>query len=224
MANYKNINRDYIVEVDVKNSTVSASNNIMFYITDKNTSNIYFKLKIDEPESGGLVYTHGQKENSDDYKLVLRVIKPNDELKQINVTRRDKNSNIFIADLPADYTDYIGTYTCELFIKTDIVPEEGGEPREEISTTNSFTYEVVASIANNLDGIIESDDRYPLFEDLMAQLKDMDINGLDLYATQEYVKNHVSSKIWIGTQEEYDELYNSNQIKNDILYLIEEED
>ena len=44
----KNPNKDYIVDVNVKTSTVSASSNLKFAITDINTSNIFFRLVFNE--------------------------------------------------------------------------------------------------------------------------------------------------------------------------------
>lgn len=167
----KNINRDYIVDVSVKNSTVSTNGNLMFYITDKHTSNIYFKLDIGE-STNKFITDYGLKENSDDYELVLRVIKPNRIPKEMGAIRRDKESNFFIADLPEDYKDIIGTYICELFIKTNITTEQG-EVREEINTTNRFTYEVIKSIMNDLDEGIETDPNYPLIGQILDDFREI---------------------------------------------------
>ena len=182
----KNINRDYIVDVNVKNSTVSAGNNMRFYITDINTSNIYFKLNINE-SSSSLLNTNKLEENSDDYKLILRVIKPNNEPFEVEATRLDQPTNFFVVDLPNEYKDYIGTYLCELFIDTEI------HGRHERSTTNSFTYEVIKSIMNNLDDNIENDPDFPIIDTFVT---DEELAGYskidhthDEYITQEDLGN-----------------------------------
>lgn len=164
-----NINRDYIATVDVKKSTVSTSGNMKFYITDINTSNIYFKLVIDA-SSNRYVGSYGQKENSDDYRLFLRVIDPNNKPFTIDAERMDKPDNFFVVDLKENQKDQIGIYRCELFIETEI------NGRLERSTTNGFTYEVVKSIMNDLDEIIEDDP---------------DFSIIDTFATKEYVDNLV---------------------------------
>lgn len=169
----KNINRDYIVDVNVKNSTVSIGNNMKFYITDINTSNIYFKLDINA-SSNRYIGLYGQKENSDDYSLTLRIINPNNKPFEIIADRMDKPDNFFVVDLTEDQKDQIGTYRCELFIDTDI------NGRAERSTTNSFTYEVVKSIMNDLDEVIEDAPDFPL---------------VDTFATKEYVDQLVFGDI-----------------------------
>ena len=39
-----NANRDYVIVYDVKNSLLALSRPLVFYITDKNTSNIFVRL------------------------------------------------------------------------------------------------------------------------------------------------------------------------------------
>ena len=43
-----NINKDYIITVDVKKASVKYSSAMTFYITDKKTSNIFCQLVINE--------------------------------------------------------------------------------------------------------------------------------------------------------------------------------
>lgn len=172
----KNPNKDYIVDVNVKTSTVSASSNLKFAITDINTSNIFFRLVFNE-SSNSLVNSYAPQEDSSNYKLTLRIVKPSNQPIDIEATLLDQNSNFFIVDLPDNYKDVIGIYVCELFIDTNI------NGRLERSTTNSFTYEVVKSIYNGLDGIIEGDD-YPL---------------VDTLATREYVDTSIANAVLGGT-------------------------
>lgn len=168
----KNINRDYLVTVNAKNSTVTA-NAMSFYITDVLTSNIFFQLVFNE-SSNLLINSFAPNEDASNYALTLRVVKPNNEPKELNVTRLDQDSNFFIADLQSDYIDLLGTYECELFIDTTI------NGRAERSTTNSFTYTVKPSIFSKLDDIIESNPDFPL---------------IDTLATKDYVDKAVAAGV-----------------------------
>ena len=183
----KNPNKDYIVDVNVKTSTVSASSNLKFAITDINTSNIFFRLVFNE-SSNSLVNSYAPQESAENYKLTLRIVKPSNQPIDIDATLLDQNSNFFIVDLPDNYKDVIGTYECELFIDTNI------NGRLERSTTNSFTYEVVKSIYNGLDRFLTDDNDYPIVDTLLNDyaLK-TDIPTLDGYATESYVTNAINN-------------------------------
>ena len=49
-----NANRDYVIVYDVKNSSLVLSRPFVFYITDKNTSNIFVKLVTKTNIGGGV--------------------------------------------------------------------------------------------------------------------------------------------------------------------------
>ena len=191
----KNINRDYIVTVNAKTSTLSA-NAMSFYITDILTSNIFFQLIFNE-SGNALINSHAPNENTDNYRLTLRVVKPNNEPKELDVVLLDQGTNFFIADLTADFIDIIGTYECELFIDTEV------NGRAERSTTNSFTYVVKPSIFNNLDDIIEGDPDYPLVDNL---------------ATKEYVDQVVSGGIDLSGYPTIEEMNAALSQKSDITH------
>ena len=191
----KNINRDYIVTVNAKTSTLSA-NAMSFYITDILTSNIFFQLTFNE-SGNTLINSYAPNENTDNYRLTLRVVKPNNEPKELDVVLLDQGTNFFIADLTADFIDILGTYECELFIDTDV------NGRAERSTTNSFTYVVKPSIFNNLDDIIEGDPDYPLVDSL---------------ATKEYVDQVVSGGIDLSGYPTIEEMNAALSQKSDITH------
>ena len=191
----KNINRDYIVTVNAKTSTLSA-NAMSFYITDILTSNIFFQLIFNE-SGNTLINSYAPNENTDNYRLTLRVVKPNNEPKELDVVLLDQGTNFFIADLTADFIDILGTYECELFIDTDV------NGRAERSTTNSFTYVVKPSIFNNLDDIIEGDPDYPLVDNL---------------ATKEYVDQVVSGGIDLSGYPTIEEMNAALSQKSDITH------
>ena len=189
----KNINRDYLVTVNAKTSTLSA-NAMSFYITDILTSNIFFQLIFNE-SGNALINSYAPNENADNYKLTLRVVKPNNEPKELDVVLLDQGSNFFIADLTSDFIDILGTYECELFIDTEI------NGRAERSTTNSFTYTVKPSIFNELDEVIETDPDFPLIDSL---------------ATKEYVDNAVSGGIDLSGYPTTEEMNAALATKSDI--------
>lgn len=191
----KNINRDYLVTVNAKTSTLSA-NAMSFYITDILTSNIFFQLIFNE-SGNTLINSYAPNENTDNYRLTLRVVKPNNEPKELDVVLLDQGTNFFIADLTADFIDILGTYECELFIDTDV------NGRAERSTTNSFTYVVKPSIFNNLDDIIEGDPDYPLVDNL---------------ATKEYVDQVVSGGIDLSGYPTIEEMNAALSQKSDITH------
>ena len=191
----KNINRDYLVTVNAKTSTLSA-NAMSFYITDILTSNIFFQLIFNE-SGNALINSYAPNENTDNYRLTLRVVKPNNEPKELDVVLLDQGTNFFIADLTADFIDILGTYECELFIDTDV------NGRAERSTTNSFTYVVKPSIFNNLDDIIEGNPDYPLVDNL---------------ATKEYVDQVVSGGIDLSGYPTIEEMNAALSQKSDITH------
>ena len=177
----KNINKDYIVDVNVKNCTVSTNGNLSFYITDVLTSNIFFRLIFNE-SSNPIIGSYGPNENAEDYSLTLRIVKPNRQPLEIDAQLLDQNSNLYYVDLASEHIDILGVYNCELFVNTTV------NGRAERSTTNSFTYVVKPSIFNNLDDIIEGDPDYPLVDNL---------------ATKEYVDAAVASGVGGDVLKEY---------------------
>lgn len=200
--NPKNINKDYVITVNAKNSTLTASNNLVFYITDKNTSNIFFELTFEDKDNKeqsikDLINSWAPKENIDDYILTLRIVMPNNRIKIIeDIDRLNDTSDFFMVDLPRDCMNQLGIYLCEMFIETKI------NGREERSTTNSFTYQVIPSIFNNLDEEVEQDPEYPLIDSIVDQFKALDyatreyvdeqLEILEDYATLEYVNNSIA--------------------------------
>ena len=177
-----NINKDYLITVDVKNATVSAPN-MTFYVTDKKTSNIFCQLVINESNSE-LIKKYAPIENALDFTILLRIIKPNNEPKEIEFRLLNQLDAFFMVDLTDDYKDYVGRYKCELFVDCMIDGEL------ERITTSSFNYTVKASIMNNLDEVIEGDPQYPLVDEIMEQLKVVDPSK---FATNESVDSKIEA-------------------------------
>ena len=170
----KNVNRDYLVKVNVKTAEIETpKDDMIFYVTDIWTSNIFFQLDFGKGNS----LTDLHKENASDYDLTLRVVKPNKEHKEIKASLLSQDSNFFVADLKPDFTDYIGICECELFIETTI------NGRKETNTTDPFEYIVEGSVFSALDEVIEGNPDYQL---------------VDTLATKEYVDAAVAAGIGSG--------------------------
>lgn len=171
----RNANRDYFITLNAKNSTVTAGN-LSFYITDKNTSNIFCQLIFNE-SNNQLINSYAPTENAEDYIITLRIVKPNNEPKEIRFSILSAPNFVYYVDLTDDYKDIIGTYECECFIDSMI------NGRLERNTTNSFTYTVKESIMSELDGLLEDLPSYPL---------------VDTLATKEYVDAAVAAGVGGG--------------------------
>ena len=145
-----NANRDYAIVYDVKNSSLTLSRPLIFYITDKNTSNIFVRL-VTRVSVGNGIDQYTNIEEASNYVLTMRVIKPNNEVKSIEATQHETES-IFQFDLTEDFKDIPGKYTCELTISTIV------SSRQELITSDPFSYEVKRSILSNVGEIIETED------------------------------------------------------------------
>ena len=178
-----NTNKEYIITVDVKKAAVKYSSSMSFYITDKKTSNIFCQLVINESKNE-LINKYAPIENASDYKITLRVIKPNNEPKELDFTLLNQHEAFFMVDLPDDFKDYTGIYKCELFVDCMV----NGEL--ERITTSSFNYTVKPSIMSDLDEVIEGDPDYPLVDEIMEQLKTVDPSQ---FATNESVDSKIEA-------------------------------
>lgn len=145
-----NANRDYAIVYDIKNGSLVLSRPLIFYITDKNTSNIFVRLVTKISVDDGIdKYT--DIENASNYVLTMRIVKPSNEVKSIDATQHESES-IFQFDLTEDFKNIPGKYMCELIIST-IVSE-----RQELTTSDPFSYEVKRSILSNVGEIVETED------------------------------------------------------------------
>lgn len=187
----KNVNKDYLVEVNVKTAEIKAPKDMKFHITDIYTCNIFFKLVFNEPKittnklsiSDYFDKDYMPKERAVEYTLKLRILRPNGEPIDedlIEVKLLDSSEEFLYADLAPDFLNMIGFYECELFIDARVVDADGSE-RQERNTTDSFQFEVVKSIFTDLSEAMEEDPDYPLLA--------------DMYATKEYVLSETKSYV-----------------------------
>ena len=177
MKALRNINKDYLIQIDVKAATVNVPGDMSFFITDVKTCNIFAQLVINESKSN-LVKKYAPIEEAANYKLTLRIIKPNGEPKEIEFTILNELDAFFYIDLTDEYKDHIGKYRCELFVDCLVNDEL------ERMTTREFTYEILPSIYNDLDEVIEADPDYPLVDRILSDLEAVDLTK---YATNESV-------------------------------------
>ena len=155
-----NTNRDYLAICDVKNSKITIARPISFYVTDKNTSNIFIKLVTKIQNDSG-ISEYVDIENAGSYSVTLRIVKPNNETKSITASKLEDGA-IYQVDLTDEYKDVPGTYKCELLIGTIVNSEQ------EFNTSDAFTYTVKRSILSEVGDIIETVDTTT--EDLLNEL------------------------------------------------------
>ena len=185
-----NINRDYLIKVDVKTSKVEAPA-MHFYNTDVGTSNIYVQLTIKET-----LINVSPIENATDYRIQASIIKPNNVVKVLNGELVNEDSAIFEFDLPSDCTNISGTYQLEFDISC-IVSE-----RTEKITTFPASYEVKKSILTDFVPEITDTEDNTMMRDILTQLEgkfdDVRVNveetsspqvSLDFYSNDAKIKN-----------------------------------
>ena len=163
-----NINKDYLVIVDVKKSSISLANGSMtFNILDKNTSNIFVNLVINT-STNELIHRFTNIENAEDYTVVMNILKPNNEYLTLEGELRDKEKAVFEFNLPIEARDVIGTYVCELLTKCYI------NGQEEVTASDKMSYIVKESILNDLDDVITEEPSYPVVMELLDKLSDVE--------------------------------------------------
>ena len=160
-----NINRDYLVMLNVKNGNI-ASPKMYFYNTDINTSNIYVQLVIKEN-----LLNVSPIETATDYKIKVNIVKPNNVIKIIDGALVNEEESIFEFDLPEDCINLSGVYKLE-FVVSGIVSE-----REEKITSLPTEYIVNKSILTDLNASTEESDDYPILLKLIEDVKTLQGGG-----------------------------------------------
>ena len=143
-----NTNRDYLIVCEVKNSKITIARQLNFYITDKNTSNIFIRL-VNRIENDNGISSYIDIENATAYNVTLRIVKPNNETMSIEATQLEPEA-LYQVDLGDDCKNIAGPYKCELLITTTV------NGREELNTSDPFTYLVKNSILSKVGEIVES--------------------------------------------------------------------
>lgn len=116
-----NINRDYHIKVDVKNSIVIGSDNIYFFSSDVRTTNLFIEVVNEVVD--------------DTLELIVRIVPPlaTTRADVIELQATKHNNKLFEVQLP---NAEVGTY------KMEIVAKVGAYE----NTSNGFSYEVKPSV------------------------------------------------------------------------------
>ena len=197
----KNVNRDYLVKVDIKSvEAIPPREDLRFYMTDVWTSNIFFQL-VFEDSGNSLINSYAPVENAESYSITLRVVKPNNKTATIDAVPLSQGSSFFVADLTSDFIDVPGICKCELFIDTNI------NGRLERYTTNMFEYEVKYSIFYDLEELLGRNEYISIENVVTKDYMEAFIRGnftLDGYVTDEELSSSLANKSDIGhTHSEY---------------------
>ena len=91
-----NINRDYLITLNVKSGAITAPS-MYFFNTDKSTNNIYVQLVIKET-----VVNATPIENASDFAIKMNLIKPGNVVKFVSGKLVNRNEAIYEFDLPED--------------------------------------------------------------------------------------------------------------------------
>ena len=153
-----NIDKDYLITVDLKNTKVKSDKTIFFYNTDLNICNIFIKLICSDKD----------KTIPDDLIVEFAVLKPEtDEFKPLDATLISKEDLLYQVDLTTDYFDIVGKYSCEIRVSGTI------ENESKCFTSEEFDYVVKPNITAKLDKKIKNDKNLPILEKLIKDVKEV---------------------------------------------------
>lgn len=134
-----NLNRDYLITLDVKTSKLDLSRNLEFFITDRRTMNVFVKLVI-SMTTNPLYKRYAELENASNFQVFMNILKPNKEMLSIEAYLHSEEEALFELDLPQEATNMVGEYKFEILTKSLV------EGNEEIITSNQGTYKVNRSV------------------------------------------------------------------------------
>lgn len=153
-----NIDKDYLITVDLKNTKVKSDKTIFFYNTDLNICNIFIKLICSDKD----------KTIPEDLIVEFAVLKPEtDEFKPLDATLISKEDLLYQVDLTTDYFDIVGKYSCEIRVSGTI------ENELKCFTSEEFDYVVKPNITAKLNKKIKNDKNLPVLEKLIKDVKEI---------------------------------------------------
>lgn len=162
------IDKDYLITVNLKNTKIKSDKTIFFYNTDLNICNIFIKL----------ICTDEDKTIPDDLIVEFAVLKPEtNEFKPLDATLISKEDLLYQVDLTTDYLDIIGTYECEIRVSGTIDNET------KCFTSESFDYVVKPNITAKLNNQIKQDKNLPILEKLIKEVNDIGL-GIEMNQVQ----------------------------------------
>ena len=157
----KNTNRDYLIIVDVKTSTIREFNKLEFYINDKESHNIFVQLVI--KESHDIINKYAPIDDPNLYELAMNIVKPTNEHKRITGELISLEDGLYEFKLPQDCCDKVGTYVCELETIYN----------SRVTNSNRIKYRIKKSVLNDLDGVVDAPG-YPIVIQLLDKLSDIE--------------------------------------------------
>lgn len=162
------IDKDYLITVNLKNTKIKSDKTLFFYNTDLNICNIFIQL----------VCTGSDKTIPDDLIVEFAVLKPEtNEFKPLDATLISKEDLLYQVDLTTDYLDIIGTYECEIRVSGTIDNEN------KCFTSESFDYVVRPNITAKLNNQIKQDKNLPILEKLIKEVNDIGL-GIEMNQVQ----------------------------------------
>lgn len=191
MSNITNLNRDYLIKINVKEATIDVPK-MTFWNTDKKTSNMFVQLVINMSENE-LIKNYVTVQNATDYKITLNVIKPKtNQYKTIEATLLNEEKALFEIDLPDEYKDQVGNYNFEFEVSSKV------DGNDESITTSNATYEVKGSILTNLNEETSSSPDLPILKQLIEQVKSLQGGDLTGYQKKSDNSLETTSKEVVG--------------------------
>lgn len=200
MSNITNLNRDYLIKINVKEATIDVPK-MTFWNTDKKTSNMFVQLVINMSENE-LIKNYVTIENATDYKIVLNVIKPKtNQYRTFEAKLLNEEKALFEIDLTSEFIDQVGNYNFEFEVSSKV------DNNDESITTSSSTYEVKGSILTNLNQEISSSPDLPILKQLIEQVKSLQGGDLTGYQKKEDETLETTSKEVVGAINEVNSQY-----------------
>jgi hypothetical protein len=210
LSNITNLNRDYLIKINVKEATIDVPK-MTFWNTDKKTSNMFVQLVINMSENE-LIKNYVTIENATDYKIVLNVIKPKtNQYRTFEAKLLNEEKALFEIDLTSEFTDQVGNYNFEFEVSSKV------DNNDESITTSSSTYEVKGSILTNLNKEISSSPDLPILKQLIEQVKSLQGGDLTGYQKKSDNSLETTSKEIVGAINEVNSQYKDIENEKNIL-------
>jgi hypothetical protein len=191
LSNITNLNRDYLIKINVKEATIDVPK-MTFWNTDKKTSNMFVQLVINMSENE-LIKNYVTIENATDYKITLNVIKPKtNQYRTFEAKLLNEEKALFEIDLTSEFIDQVGNYNFEFEVSSKV------DNNDESITTSSSTYEVKGSILTNLNEEISSSPDLPILKQLIEQVKSLQGGDLTGYQKKSDNSLETTSKEVVG--------------------------
>lgn len=200
MSNITNLNRDYLIKINVKEATIDVPK-MTFWNTDKKTSNMFVQLVINMSKNE-LIKDYATIENATDYKIVLNVIKPKtNQYRTFEAKLLNEEKALFEIDLTSEFIDQVGNYNFEFEVSSKV------DNNDESITTSNGTYEVKGSILTNLNEEISSSPDLPILKQLIEQVKSLQGGDLTGYQKKSDNSLETTSKEVVGAINEVNSQY-----------------